>query len=304
MAQLAEGLSVIIPACNEDAALPGVLPELLDFMAAFGHPHEIILVDDGSTDNSWRIIESFAQTNPHVRGIALERQHGQHTATIEGVRAARYATSITMDADGQHPVSALPALIRALAEGYDVAYGFCTIRRHGPVKAPSLMLADAVLWLTRLFPGAMKLSSFRVFRTGLRDYFAGAPHPYVNLDAQLRRAGRRLRYLPVAFKPRLAGQSHYNWSKRYMNITNLVTSHSLRPIRLIGALSVASTITGIVLMVTSTTNPWWLTGVFSFLAGLILFAVSLVGEYAGRSYLVTTQSYSVDTRADTGRPRQ
>ncbi len=83
-----------------------------------------------------------------------------------------------------------------------------------------------------------------------------------------------------------------------MNLTNLITSHSLRPVRLIGVLSLITTISGLVLLVYSSTNPWWLTGVFSLLTGMVLFAIAVVGEYAARYYLLSLEKHTKDMHSD------
>lgn len=300
MTTLADGLSVIIPLFNEDATISDVVLELMDLLPAFGLPFEVIVVNDGSTDNSWKIIESFASQNASIRGINLARNYGQHLATLAGLRAARFATTITMDADGQHDAHSLRQLIHAMNEGYDVAYGYSLLQKNDVLQEPLTIAVQLLLGWLKLFPDARKVSSYRVFRTALRDHFKATDNAYINIDTLLRASARRFQYLPIARKTRLAGTSSQNWSAYFMNLTNLITSHSLRPVRLIGLLSLITTATGLVLLVYSSTNPWWLTGVFSLLTGMVLFAIALVGEYVARYYLLSIHKHTLDIHSDTG----
>src|SRR6185436_19767459 len=92
---------------------------------------EVVLVNDGSRDRSWPVINELSVARSWVRGINLMRNYGQHNALLCGIRAARFDTIVTMDDDLQHPPEEIPKLLAKLGEGFDVVYGFPEQQQHG-----------------------------------------------------------------------------------------------------------------------------------------------------------------------------
>src|SRR5690242_19896367 len=119
----APGLSVVIPLYNSATILPELVPRLLAVLADGGRPCEVVLVNDGSRDQSWGVIEELVLQYGVVRGINLMRNYGQQSALLRGIRAVRYDVIVTMDDDLQHPPEEIPQLLTKLVEGYDVVYG-------------------------------------------------------------------------------------------------------------------------------------------------------------------------------------
>src|SRR5215471_16888871 len=128
---LAPGLSVVIPVYNSETILPELVPKLLAVLADVGRRFEVVLVNDGSGDQSWHVIEALVLQHGVVRGINLMRNYGQHNALLCGIRAVRYDVIVTMDDDLQHPPEEIPQLLAKLAEGYDVVYGTPAQEQHG-----------------------------------------------------------------------------------------------------------------------------------------------------------------------------
>ena len=118
-----EPLSVVIPVFNGAGTLRPLVHRLETMLAYMAGEFEVVLVNDGSRDESWEIIQQLAQEHTFVRGINLMRNYGQHNALLVGVRAAQYPVIVTMDDDLQHPPEEIPKLLKKLAEGYDVVYG-------------------------------------------------------------------------------------------------------------------------------------------------------------------------------------
>ena len=303
MTQLAHGLSIIITTFNSDASISDRLIELLESLPQCGQPFEIIVVDDGSRDNSWKIIESFANHKGFIRGIRLSQHYGQHNAMLAGLRAARHQICVTLDAAGQDDIAKLPNLLRTMDEGYEVTYGYSTFQKQIILLETSVAVITLLLSVTKLFPNAFKTSSYRVFRTSLRDQFINVNNPYINLDVLLRRSAKRFQYLPVTRKPRFAGISPSNWSEQFMDITNLITSHSLRPVRLIGIASITAIISGLVIIANSKTNPGWFSGILTSLTGVVLLALTVIGEYVARNYLLSVQKYNVEISSEIEPPK-
>jgi glycosyltransferase involved in cell wall biosynthesis len=118
-------LSIVIPLLNEDESLPELCAWIESVMQQHGFSYEVILVDDGSTDNSWSVIENIGRKNPAFKGIKFQRNYGKSPALNEGFKAARGEVVITMDADMQDSPDEIPALrAMILEEGYDMVSGW------------------------------------------------------------------------------------------------------------------------------------------------------------------------------------
>ena len=162
-------LSIVVPVYRGEEFLVSLLEEMAVTLPTFANKYEVILVNDGSPDNSWQIIQSLTRKYDWVRGICFMCNYGQHNATLCGVRAARYSIVATMDQDLQYPPGELPVLLAKLEEGYDVVYG-------APRKLPqSLWRNFMTASIKRILANVMGISSlknisaFRLFRTELRE---------------------------------------------------------------------------------------------------------------------------------------
>src|SRR5512143_1686803 len=158
-------ISVVIPVYKGAATLEELVRRLGNVLPGLAGKYEAILVNDGSPDNSWQVIEELAKTYPWVRGVRLMRNFGQYNATLCGVRLARYELTVTMDQDLQHPPEQIPLLLDELERGYDVVYG-------APRKLPQGFLRNVLTAnLKRLLafvmdaPSVEHVSAFRIFRT-------------------------------------------------------------------------------------------------------------------------------------------
>ena len=123
-------VSVVIPVYRSEHTLDTLIERLGKALPAIADSYEVLLVNDGSPDNSWGSIERLAKSYPWVRGIDLMRNYGQHNATLCGIRAARYEVIFTMDDDLQNPPEEMPKLLSKLNEGYDVVYGVARRRQQ------------------------------------------------------------------------------------------------------------------------------------------------------------------------------
>ena len=123
--EYAKDLSVVVPLFNEEESLPELVAWIGRVVEVHGWSHEIILVDDGSTDGSWKVIEGLRATDPAVHGIRFRRNYGKSAALYCGFRQAVGRVVVTMDADLQDSPDELPELYRMITEdGYDVVSGW------------------------------------------------------------------------------------------------------------------------------------------------------------------------------------
>ena len=159
-------ISVVIPLYNEAESLPELEAWIRRMMQEHGYSYEIIFVNDGSTDNSWEVIQSLREANPHVRGVKFRRNYGKSPGLQCGFARTRGDVVITMDADLQDSPDEIPELYRMIREeGYDLVSGWKQ-KRYDPVLSKNLP--------SKLFNAtARKLSgidNLHDFNCGLKAY--------------------------------------------------------------------------------------------------------------------------------------
>src|SRR5688572_24390208 len=116
---MAYSVSIVVPVYRSAEILPRLLERLGAVLDALPGDHEIVLVDDGSPDGSFEVIQELARGRRNVRGIRLMRNYGQHNALLCGIRAASKEVVVTLDDDLQNPPEEIPRLLAKLAEGHD-----------------------------------------------------------------------------------------------------------------------------------------------------------------------------------------
>jgi len=180
-------ISLVIPLLNEEESLPELLSWIARVMQDNNYTYEVILVDDGSTDGSWKVIESHASANPSVKGIRFKRNYGKSAALNTGFEVSSGEVVITMDADLQDSPDEIPGLYKMIKEdGYDLVSGWKK-KRHDPMgkTIPSKFFNR----VTRIMSG-IKLHDFNC---GLKAY-------KLDLVQSIEVYGEMHRYIPVIAK--------------------------------------------------------------------------------------------------------
>jgi glycosyltransferase involved in cell wall biosynthesis len=126
---MAAALSIVVPCCNEESVLPLLFDRVRSAAAAWEADYELLCVDDGSSDGTWRLIEQAAAADPRVRGICLSRNFGQQAAVSAGMHHASGQVVVIMDADLQDPPEAIPDLLRAWRSGFKVVHAVRSERK-------------------------------------------------------------------------------------------------------------------------------------------------------------------------------
>jgi glycosyltransferase involved in cell wall biosynthesis len=279
-----------VPVYNSAASLVALASEVHRALPAGSF--ELVLVNDGSLDDSWSVIRSLAESDARVRGINLMRNYGQHNALLAGIRAARGEVVITMDDDLQHPPKEIARLLDELAQGFDVVYGTPARLPHSPLRNLSSRITKLVLQRAMGARTARRISAFRAFRTSLRRAFENYSSPFVSIDVILTWGTRRFSSVIVEHRPRTVGRSQYTFRRLISHALTVATGFSTLPLRLASVLGFCFTILGlVVLLFVVGTYVFRGGGVpgFPFLASIIaifsgaqFFALGIIGEYLAR----------------------
>lgn len=205
-------LSIVIPAKNEAENLPGLLEEIT--RACAGFDHEVIVIDDGSTDRTADVLSSLMATRSNLRMLRHDRSGGQSAGVHSGVRAAQGAIVCTLDADGQNPPDNLPALVAPLLAPGSEAVGLVAGQRVGRRDTLSKRMASKFAnWLrSRMLKDGTRDTGcgLKAFR---REAFLALPyfdHMHRYLPALFSRDGWEVRHVDVTHRARGAGRSNYN----------------------------------------------------------------------------------------------
>jgi glycosyltransferase involved in cell wall biosynthesis len=206
-------LSIVIPVYNAENSLIPLIERLHPVLRDAATTFEVILVDDGSRDASWRVIEDLHARHDWVRGMRMMRNYGQHNATLCGIRDARGVVVITMDDDLQHPPEQIPVLLAKLDEGYDVVYGSPVAERHGLWRDLASRITKLALQSVLGARTARQVSGFRALRTHLRQAFADFRGAFVSIDVLLTWSTTRFTAVRVPHEFRKVGRSNYTFFK-------------------------------------------------------------------------------------------
>jgi undecaprenyl-phosphate 4-deoxy-4-formamido-L-arabinose transferase len=286
-------ISVVVPVYNGSDTLPMLVDEVGKVLPGVADEFELVLVNDGSPDQSWQVITSLARSRPWVRGIDLMRNYGQHNATLCGVREARFEVIVIMDDDLQNPPCEIPKLLEKLEEGYDVVYGVARKRQQAWWKTLASVIVKRAIAYVMGLRTVRDIGAFKAFRADLRKAFENFRSPDVLLDVLLSWGTSRFASVPVDEAPRTVGKSNYNLFKLIKVSLLVLTSYTTIPLRFASIVGFFFTLFGVGVLVYVLTIYFTLGSIegFPFLAstisifsGVQLFALGIIGEYLARVF--------------------
>ena len=284
-------LSVVVPVYRGEKFVEPLVERLSKALPAFAEKYEIILVNDGSPDGSWDVIEQLAKEYKWVRGVRLMRNYGQDNATLCGVRLASYEVIVTMDQDLQHPPEAIPVLLAELEKGFDVVFGAPNKLPQGVIRNFLTAGIKNTLASVMNVPSVKNLSAFRVFRTHLRSAFENFQSPSTILDVLLSWGTTRFTFVKVDIAE--ACDSNYNFTALVELTLLILIGYSTKPLRLASWIGFIMTLFGIgvfvyvmVVYFTAGSLPGFpfLASIIALFSGAQLFALGIFGEYLARMF--------------------
>lgn len=296
-------VSVVVPLYDEEESLPELEAWIKNVMQQQSYSYEIILVDDGSTDNSWKVIGELRQKNPHVKGIKFQRNYGKSAALNEGFKIAKGEVVITMDADLQDSPDEIPELRRMiLADGYDIVSGWKKKRFDNKLSKniPS-----------KLFNAATRKASgiyLHDFNCGLKAYknkvvksieVYGEMHRYIPLLAKwagFKKFGEKV----VEHRARKYGVTKFGWSRFVNGFLDLLSimfvgKFKKNPMHFFGLWGTLCFAFGLIVFVYLTITkfffdktgltqrPLFFFAIFAMIIGTQLFLAGFLGELISRN---------------------
>jgi glycosyltransferase involved in cell wall biosynthesis len=250
-------VTIVVPLYNEDESLPELCAWIERVVNANNLSYEIILVDDGSTDDSWSVVEQLRAANPHIKGIRFQRNYGKSAALNEGFKAAKGDVVITMDADLQDSPDEIPELRRMIVEdGYDMVSGWKKKRFDNTLSKniPSKFFN----WATRKASGI----TLHDFNCGLKSYrkkvvksveVYGEMHRYIPVLAKwagFRKIGEKV----VEHRARKYGTTKFGWERfvnGFLDLTSImfVSKYGKRPMHFFGLIGTLFFLIGFVMTI-------------------------------------------------------
>src|SRR6266508_6045090 len=295
-------LSVVIPIRNEAPSLEELHRELAATLDAWGRSYEIIVVDDGSTDESFAILARLQAADPHLRVIRFRRNFGQTAAFAAGFEYARGRFIVTSDGDLQNDPRDIPALVDELERGADIVCGWRKDRKDAWLsrRLPSTIANGLISFVTgvHLHDYGCSLKAFRAeIVRGMKLY--GEMHRF--LPAIASEQTSRIKEHVVNHRPRKYGRSKYGIGRTVRVVLDLLTvkfllSYSTRPLHIFGLIGGTMALVGFLIsawlaywrlvghMSLNQHQPMLLLGIVLMFTGVQLVTVGLLAEMQARTY--------------------
>jgi glycosyltransferase involved in cell wall biosynthesis len=294
-------ISIVIPLYNEEESIPHLWEQLDKAIANYGQPAEVVIVDDGSKDRSFALLQEIAQQDHRFTIIRFRRNFGQTAAFAAGFAQASGEVVITMDADLQNDPMDIPLLMAKVDEGYDIVSGWRKDRqdRYWDRKLPSMLANRLISNVTdvQLHDYGCSLKAYR--REVLEHvHLYGELHRFI--PALASQVGGTVTEVPVNHRSRQYGRSKYGISRTVRVMLDLINvwflgSYSTRPIHVFGTLGFASAALGVLVGLYLTfiklflgesigNRPLLLLAVLLVVIGVQLVTMGLLAEMITRTY--------------------
>ncbi|OUC97964.1 glycosyltransferase family 2 protein [Streptosporangium minutum] len=308
-------VSVVIPCYRSVQTLPALVERLLVVLPTVASMFEVVLVVDGSPDDTWEVAQELADRHETVRALLLARNYGQHNALVAGIRCARYDTVVTMDDDLQHPPEEIPKLLAGLRPDLDIVYAVPYAGTHGFIR--NLASRSLKIGLSGRFGEAtgQDICAFRAFRSFLRESLDGVAGPHTLIDISFSWATMRVGTVRVNMERRPVGQSNYTVPMLIRHAVHVMVGYSTIPLRLVTYAGLLVGALGAVLLTVFLWNYWWgdstlkgftsIASMISLFASAQMVALGIIGEYLGRIHVerMGRPTYIVRERSESHGPR-
>lgn len=298
--------SIVVPVYKSESFVEKTVAEIMRAIAHFGIDAEIILVNDGSPDNSWEVIKRLASEHRHIKAINFVKNYGQHNAVLCGFAHSTGDYVITLDDDLQNPPMEIGHLIEKVRSAdYDLVFGRFREKKHSFFRRLGSKLIGFLNQKVFNKPSDIVLTNFRIIRRDLIERVLSHKTPYPYVPGLLLMYSSRMTNVMVEHHERSDGISNYTVMKIASLMSRLLINYSAYPLRLLSTIglfvSLVSFLVGLYFLAhgffSGASVPGWTTLVVlvSFLGGFIIALLGVIGEYLSRilDQLSTPQSYFI-----------
>lgn len=296
-------LAIIIPCFNEELLIESTVNSLFEVINSLIEKGKILddsyvyLVDDGSRDKTWPIIEDLHNKNHLVKGVKFVKNYGNQKALLAGLLGARELGCdcvVSIDADLQQDQWAIEDFVDKYSEGYDIVSGIRNGRETDTFfkKYTALFFYKVMNLLGAKIP--VNHSDYRLVSKRALDILAQYPEKQLFLRGFFHETGLKTAYVHFSVKPRMLGKSKFNFISLLGLALNGITSYSIIPLRIIAVLGLVMALFSFGLgievlyekLVLDSTPAGWATQVAmsAFFGGLQIFCLGIIGEYLGQVY--------------------
>ena len=286
-------LSIVIPVYNGAKTIQKLVSETKDVLLAYDV--EIILVNDGSADNSEQVCESIANTQSGVISISLRKNFGEHNAVMCGLNYVTGDYAAIIDDDFQNPPSEIIKLLEEAEKGYDVVYSKYRSKKHNLFRNIGSRFNDRMATILLDKPKGLYLSSFKIISKSLIEEIIGYHGPFPYIDGLIFRSTSNISAVYVEHSKRAEGRSNYTFRRLVSLYLNMFVNFSIKPLRffiLAGFLIfLAGLVMAIMFVIEKMQHPELPAGWASIAVLIILFSgfqiifLGVLGEYLGKQYL-------------------
>jgi len=292
-------LSLVIPVYNGSRTIGALVEHTTKIFGSTSF--EIVLVNDGSEDDSETVCAQLAEKFPqNVTFVHLSRNFGEHSAVLAGFTEARGRYIAVLDDDGQNPPEEVVRMLDELKrKNYDVVYGHYIEKKHSWFRNLGSRFNDRIATLMLHKPKDLYLSSFKVMNRFLINEIIKYHGPYPYTDGLIYRVTRNIGQIPVEHRASLSGPSRYTFRRLVRLWLNMFLNFSIKPLRISVYVGLFASCLSIVALIAILIDKLWITpnltvgiptvlGSVVFFSGIQLMILGLVGEYLGRLYLDQT----------------
>lgn len=290
-------ISVAIPCYCSAKTIAEVVNDLEEEFQKHNSEYQIVLVNDGSPDNTFEVIKELSMRNSKITAINLSKNYGQHAARMAAIPFLEGEYIVYMDDDGQHPVSGIFPMIEKLEEGnYDVVYALFKQKKHSLFKRITSKVNTATLNLLTGKPKDIKNSSFSVMKKYVLKEMEKYKSPFPSWTGFIMQITRNISNVELEHYERISGKSNYTLKKMFKLYINSLTGFSIVPLRISSIIGVIVAIIGFLIGIYSIFHkifnplvPMGYTSMISvmlFIGGMIMMMLGMLGEYVGRIYMI------------------
>lgn len=284
--------SIVIPVYRSEEIIEKTVATILQVAKNNLLQVEIILVNDGSPDNSWEVIRKLAIDNAEVKSINFLKNYGQHTAVYCGIAESKGDFMITMDDDMQNPPKEIIKLIAKMDEGYDLVFGEFKQKMHAGFRKLGTRFIGYLNQEIFGKPKSLKLTNFRIFNRATANRLLAYKTNYPYIPGLLLMSASTMANVVTEHHSREIGASNYTLIKILRLVSRLLFNYSSYPLKIVSGsgivISLLSFLAGFTYIVKSLITgvqvEGWTTlvALISFLCGFILIMLGVMGEYLAR----------------------